>query len=149
MGSNEFKFPVRYDDPEYQQNHRALFSGSIISPLEHVLQPGVSQEAFDHAMADFKEIVGEEYTFIGQALEDYVDPYELWEKEGKRKMPSAAVWQVLDGLQCANLTIPSPSSVEELRRVLEVANTFGIPVWTFSRGKNLGYGDVTIEHLLS
>lgn len=43
----------------------------------------------------------------------------------KRKVPSAAV---------------CPSSVEELRGALRIANAHGIPVWTFSRGKNLGYG---------
>lgn len=32
----------------------------------------------------------------------------------------------------------SPASIEELRGVLAVANRFAIPVWTFSRGKNLG-----------
>jgi FAD/FMN-containing dehydrogenase len=38
-------------------------------------------------------------------------------------MPSAAV---------------RPKNVEELRGVLKISNEFGIPVWTFSRGKNLG-----------
>lgn len=32
----------------------------------------------------------------------------------------------------------SPASTEELQKVLEVANKFAIPLWTFSRGKNLG-----------
>jgi FAD/FMN-containing dehydrogenase len=30
--------------------------------------------------------------------------------------------------------------MDELRQILAVANKYGIPVWTFSRGKNLGYG---------
>lgn len=32
----------------------------------------------------------------------------------------------------------SPSSVEELQAALKVVNEFKIPVWTVSRGKNLG-----------
>jgi len=32
----------------------------------------------------------------------------------------------------------SPASVEEVQEVLKIANEFDIPVWTFSRGKNLG-----------
>lgn len=31
-----------------------------------------------------------------------------------------------------------PRSVSELQRALKVASKFGIPLWTFSRGKNLG-----------
>ncbi|KAG4282233.1 hypothetical protein FPRO04_13354 [Fusarium proliferatum] len=33
-----------------------------------------------------------------------------------------------------------PASVEEVRAILHVANQFNIPLWTFSRGKNLGHG---------
>lgn len=95
MGSIDFKFPVRYEDPEYQSNHRSLFSGVLLSPLETVLPPGVNQQQFDEAISDFVHAVGRDHVFQGQSLEEYVDPYELWEKEGKRKVPSAAVWLVL------------------------------------------------------
>ncbi|SPO07007.1 related to 4-cresol dehydrogenase flavoprotein subunit [Cephalotrichum gorgonifer] len=33
-----------------------------------------------------------------------------------------------------------PSSVEEVQQVLKLANTHKVPLWTVSRGKNLGYG---------
>ncbi|KAJ9500493.1 hypothetical protein H2202_004288 [Exophiala xenobiotica] len=125
MGSIDTKFPVRYEDPEYQENHRTLFSGKLLTPLDYVLPPGVSQQDFDIAISEFQKVVGKEHVFTGAHLEEYVDPYELWEKEGKRRMPSGAI---------------CPSSQEELRGVLSVANKHGIPVWTFSRGKNLGYG---------
>jgi hypothetical protein len=90
MGSIE-KFPARYTDPEYQASHRQLFSGVLLSPLEDVLPPGLNQQQFDAACADFEAAVGRAHVFRGQSLEEYVDPYELWEQEGKRKMPSAAV----------------------------------------------------------
>ncbi|KIX10676.1 uncharacterized protein Z518_01760 [Rhinocladiella mackenziei CBS 650.93] len=125
MGSSNLKFPVRYEDPEYQSHHQKLFSGTLLCPLENVLPPSVNQADFSLSIAEFEKIVGKENVFVGNALEEYVDPYELWEQEGKRKMPSAAV---------------CPCSTEELRGVLTIANKFGIPVWTFSRGKNLGYG---------
>lgn len=38
----------------------------------------------------------------------------------------------------ANNSMNSPNSVEELQKVLKVANQYRIPVWTISRGKNLG-----------
>lgn len=34
----------------------------------------------------------------------------------------------------------SPKDVSELKSVLATANSHRIPLWTFSRGKNLGYG---------
>ena len=92
MGSIDLKNAIRYQDPEYQENHRNLFLGNLLSPLENVLPPGVSQQEFDRAFAEFQNAVGQDHAFRGQALEEYVDPYELWEKEGKRRMPSAAVW---------------------------------------------------------
>jgi FAD/FMN-containing dehydrogenase len=33
-----------------------------------------------------------------------------------------------------------PSSVEEVQQVIKLANTHKVPLWTVSRGKNLGYG---------
>jgi FAD/FMN-containing dehydrogenase len=33
----------------------------------------------------------------------------------------------------------SPKNVEETQGVLKICNEYKIPVWTFSRGKNLGY----------
>ncbi|KIW98341.1 uncharacterized protein Z519_00001 [Cladophialophora bantiana CBS 173.52] len=125
MGSMGVKFPIRYNDPEYQLNHQNLFSQALLCPLKNVLPPGVDQAQFDRAIVEFEDAVGKDNVFRGEALEEYVDPYELWEEEGRRKMPSAAV---------------CPSSTEELREVLAVANKSSIPVWTFSRGKNLGYG---------
>jgi hypothetical protein len=92
MTSDDFKFPIRYEDPEYQDSHRKLFSGALLSPLENVLPPNVSQLEFDRAMSEFEKVVGKEHTHQGKALEEYVDPYELWEKEGKRKTPCGAVW---------------------------------------------------------
>ncbi|KAL2825821.1 hypothetical protein BDW59DRAFT_179796 [Aspergillus cavernicola] len=64
--------------------------------------------------------------FVGEALAHYVDPYDVYEdNESRRRVPRAAV---------------TPGSLDELRQVLKIANKHGIPLWTFSRGKNLGYG---------
>ncbi|KAF2177600.1 vanillyl alcohol oxidase [Zopfia rhizophila CBS 207.26] len=114
-----------YANQEYQITHLRVFRQSITAPLKSVLPPGVDSSAFDNAVEEYKKVVGNDQVLTGNDLEEYIDPYELWEKEGRRKMPSAAV---------------RPKNVEELRGVLAVSNKFGIPVWTFSRGKNLGYG---------
>lgn len=91
MGSTHY--PQRYLDPETQLQHRTLHGAiTLLAPLERVLPPGLSEEEFGNAINKLIEALGEDGVFTGQALEDYVDPYDLWEVEGKRKMPSAAVW---------------------------------------------------------
>lgn len=112
-----------YRDAEYQATHYTLFKKSITAPLKDVLPPGVTQANFKKAIQKYKDVVGEDQVLRGDGLTEYIDPYELQEAGGNRKMPSAAV---------------RPKSVEELREVLRISNVFSIPVWTFSRGKNLG-----------
>ncbi|KAF2645825.1 FAD-linked oxidase-like protein [Massarina eburnea CBS 473.64] len=114
-----------YLDAEYQATHYALFKHSITVPLKPVLPPGLSRYAFDAALIKYMAVVGHDQVLQGDALTEYIDPYELQEAEGKRRMPSAAV---------------RPKNVEELKGVLNVCEEYDIPVWTFSRGKNLGYG---------
>jgi FAD/FMN-containing dehydrogenase len=114
-----------YKDHEYQTTHLNIFKGSITQPLKSVLPPAVKQSDFQDAIDEYKDVVGADQVLTGEDLAEYIDPYELWENEGRRKMPSAAV---------------RPNSVEELKRVLAISNKYTIPVWTFSRGKNLGYG---------
>ncbi|KAF1949382.1 FAD-linked oxidase-like protein [Byssothecium circinans] len=116
---------LAYTNAEYQSVHYALFKDSITVPLKPVLPPGVTRYAFDAAIVQYMAIVGHEQVLQGEQLTEYIDPYELKEAEGKRKIPSAAV---------------RPKNVDELKRVLKVCNEYDIPVWTFSRGKNLGYG---------
>lgn len=118
--------PDKYTIPEYERAHRATFAPPQRNPVKPVLPPGVRESDFAQVVKEFTAVVGEGSVFVGEALSDYIDPYDIYEADAqKRKMPSAAV---------------CPGSVEELRSVLQVANKFGIPLWTFSRGKNLGYG---------
>lgn len=115
--------PPAYKDAEYQSVHYNLFKDSITVPLQRVLPPGLTQYAFEAAIMQYMAVVGHEQVLRGDALTEYIDPYELQEAEGQRKIPSAAV---------------RPKNVEELQKVLAISNEYAIPVWTFSRGKNLG-----------
>jgi hypothetical protein len=119
-----------YLDTEYQSTHYNLFKDSITVPLKSVLPPGVIRDGFDKAIRQYKDVVGDDQVYQGDELKEYIDPYELHELEGTRRMPSAAV---------------RPKNVEELRGVVNISNDFGIPVWTFSRGKNLGYVNSIIQ----
>jgi hypothetical protein len=114
-----------YSNAEYQSTHYNLFKDSITAPLKPTLPPGVTRYAFEAAILQYMMIVGWDQVLQEEALIEYIDPYELGEADGKRKIPSAAV---------------RPKNTDELRRVLAISNEYSIPLWTFSRGKNLGYG---------
>jgi hypothetical protein len=114
---------LAYLDNEYQSTHYNLFKDSITVPLKQILPPEIERDVFDNAIRMYKRAVGEDQVLQGDDLTEYIDPYELQEAEGTRKMPSAAV---------------RPKSIDELKEVLKVSNEFSIPVWTFSRGKNIG-----------
>ncbi|OJJ05940.1 hypothetical protein ASPVEDRAFT_199430 [Aspergillus versicolor CBS 583.65] len=114
-----------YADPDYEAAHRETFAAPK-TKIPDVLPIGVTKATFDAAIKDLVSAVGLASVFVGEALAHYVDPYDVYEDdESRRRVPSAAV---------------TPGSLDELRQVLKIANKHEIPLWTFSRGKNLGYG---------
>ena len=77
--------------PTYESAHRATFSPPK-KDIPAVLPPGVSQVDFEQALGELITVVGLENVFVGEALVDYLDPYDVFEHEGgRRKVPSAAV----------------------------------------------------------
>jgi hypothetical protein len=84
--------PVRYEDPEVQKAHTDLYLNSSDRPLYPVLPPGINQEDFDKAIHELVEALGSKNVFAGEALQDYIDPYEIDEPGVERKIPGAAVW---------------------------------------------------------
>jgi 4-cresol dehydrogenase (hydroxylating) len=90
------------------------------------LPPGVSSADFSDALKQFEEAVGEEWVFTSDEDVDlYRDSYSPFWHEDEEPIPSAAV---------------APDSVEEVQKVVKIANRYRIPLWTISTGKNLGYG---------
>jgi 4-cresol dehydrogenase (hydroxylating) flavoprotein subunit len=85
------------------------------------LPPGLSAADFARAMDRFRSAVGDKGSADG--LDDYLDPYPLGDPG--RGAASAALL---------------PASTEQVQEVVRIAADFGIPLWTVSRGKNLGYG---------
>lgn len=91
-----------------------------------VLPPGVSSDAFDRALNDFARAIGDEWVVRAEEqLADYRDPFAFASADAKEFAPSAAL---------------KPGSVEEIQAIVKIANEHKIPLWTVSRGKNLGYG---------
>ena len=88
--------------------------------------PGVSPKDFADALRQFEEAVGKEWVFSSEEDVDlYRDSYSPFWHEAEERVPSAAV---------------APDSLEQVQKVVRIANTFQIPLWTISTGKNLGYG---------
>lgn len=93
--------------------------------MELVLPPGVTAHQFSAATAAFEKVVGSEWLLTNDSDRDtYIDNYALG--DGRDHAPSGAV---------------APSSVEEVRALIRLANEHKLPLWPVSRGKNLGYGN--------
>lgn len=90
------------------------------------LPPGVSGKDFVDALSQFSEAVGPEWVFTAEDdLALYRDAYSpVWGEDDER-LASAAV---------------APATVEQVQQVVRIANTYKIPIYPISTGKNLGYG---------
>lgn len=102
-----------------------LAGGSWAIPPAAVPSPGAIDPArFAEALRAMRAIVGEAFVFAEEPqLVGYRDHFAL--KPPEAHAASAAV---------------APKSVEEIQGLLKVAREHGIPVWTISTGRNLGYG---------
>lgn len=88
--------------------------------------PGISPSNFAAALQDFAGVVGNEWVFSSEEdLELYRDAYSPLHGTDEDRKASAAV---------------APSSVEEVQAIVRIANQRGIPLYTISTGRNLGYG---------
>ena len=88
--------------------------------------PGVTAADFSEALKQFAEAVGKEWVFTSdEDLDLYRDAYSPFWHEEQDHVASAAV---------------APDGVEQVQKVVRIANTYKIPLWTISTGKNLAYG---------
>jgi len=90
------------------------------------LPPGVSAKDFADAVKQFEEAVGKPWVFTSdEDVALYRDAYSVFFGEPEELLASAAV---------------APSSVEQVQAVMKIANTYKIPMYPISTGRNLGYG---------
>ncbi|SAL29404.1 FAD linked oxidase domain-containing protein [Caballeronia choica] len=88
------------------------------------LPPGVSARDFQSALAAFAVSVGPDAVLSSSATQEaYLDPFAPGD---------AHAWQAA--------AVVMPSSVEQVRAVLGVANRYRVPLWTVSTGRNFAYG---------
>jgi (+)-pinoresinol hydroxylase len=90
------------------------------------LPPGVSASDFAAAIQQFQDTVGKEWVFTSdEDVALYRDAYSPFMGEPEERFASAAV---------------APENVEQVQKVVRVANQYKIPLYPVSTGKNLGYG---------
>ncbi|MBN1239630.1 MAG: FAD-binding oxidoreductase [Gammaproteobacteria bacterium] len=88
--------------------------------------PGVSPADFDAAIAQLADVVGADWVFTDEeTMDTYRDAYSPLRGEEEEKYASAAV---------------APTTVEEVRQIVRIANRYSIPLYTISTGRNLAYG---------
>jgi 4-cresol dehydrogenase (hydroxylating) len=88
------------------------------------LPPGLSGPIFDSACKELRGVVGDDWVLTtDDRLASYADPYSPGVAD--KYAPSGAIL---------------PTSVEEIRSVLGIANRYGLPLWTVSLGRNYAYG---------
>lgn len=81
---------------------------------------------FANALREFGAAVGNQWVFTSdEDLDLYRDSYSPLRGLPTERTASAAV---------------APASTEEVQAVVRIANRYGIPLYTISTGKNLGYG---------
>jgi len=90
------------------------------------IPPGVTEEDFGDALRQFEEAVGIDWVLT---YEEDVDTYrDAWSPmwgEPEERIASAAI---------------VPDTVEQVQQVVKIANSYKIPLWTVSTGRNFGYG---------
>ncbi|SAL22705.1 glycolate oxidase subunit GlcD [Caballeronia sordidicola] len=89
--------------------------------------PGMSESDFQRALGEFAAVVGRAAVLSGEgAAQPYLDPFDPFPPGDTRAHEASAVVLVAD--------------IEQLRAVLNVANRYGVPLWSVSTGRNFAYG---------
>src|SRR5215472_5819229 len=87
---------------------------------------GVSEADFAKALQQFAGVVGSQWVISAdEDVATYKDAYSPSSGEPEEKVAAGAV---------------APDTVEQIQKILAIANHFSIPLYTVSTGRNLAYG---------
>ncbi|CAN5447285.1 hypothetical protein BH09PSE4_BH09PSE4_08660 [soil metagenome] len=90
------------------------------------IPPGVSTDDFNRALTEWAVVVGKEWVLTSDDdVATYRDAYSIYWDTPDERLTSAAV---------------CPKTSEEVQEVVRIANTYKVPIYPVSTGKNLGYG---------
>ena len=92
--------------------------------MSSIVPQGVAASDFSNALDEFAGVVGKDRVYVDeQPLSSYRDAYSPL-ADGEF-LPSAAV---------------APEGVEQIKKILKIANAYKIPIWTIGTGRNFAYG---------
>ena len=89
-----------------------------------MLPKGVSKVDFEAAIAEFRQVLGEDRVLVDTSKLTYYTEKLLPESSTKHQAAGALL----------------ASSVEEVQKILRIANKYNTPLWPISTGGNCGYG---------
>lgn len=130
MASYTFK-PVTISHRQAENEHatetlKRWHDTALAEETREYLPPGMTRQTWATVVKKFQAALGTEKVVLGDELRVlYADPFSMNVDEKERR-----------GTACAL----RPTTVEEIQAILKIANEYKIPLWTVSRGKNLGYG---------
>ena len=88
--------------------------------------PHVSAADYAKALAEFERVIGADWVFTSdEDLDLYRDAFSPFLNEPEERIASGAL---------------APVSTEQVQQIVRIANTYRIPLYPISTGKNLGYG---------
>lgn len=98
-----------------------------------VLPPNVSEEDFDKALAEFKEVVGTTNV-------ETVDTSMLMDGDYMNQPKTHDCFYILEQKDLVASAVVRPGNTEEVQALVRIANKYKVPIWVTSIGRNLGYG---------
>lgn len=91
-----------------------------------VLPAGLTKRDFASALEEFADAVGRQFVFTSdEHINTYRDEFGPLRGTPQDPVPAAAI---------------APGSVEEVQKIVRIANQYRVPLWVISCGKNWGYG---------
>lgn len=97
-------------------------------PTLDILPPGLDTSMWADLVAKFRDVLGQSGVLTGHEHRVlYHDPYAEYQDGTEQEKRGGA----------ATLF---PVTVEHIQAILRLCNKHKLPIWTVSRGKNLGYG---------
>lgn len=92
-----------------------------------ILPPGVSEGSFRQALQEFAGVVGDQWVLHeDEDVATYRDAYSPFVMEPELQLQASAALV--------------PTTTEQVQQIVRIANTYRIPLYAFSTGRNLGYG---------
>lgn len=105
---------------------RRWYEKEDATEAKEYLPPGMTPITWEIVLQRFRDALGMQKVIVDKELQiNYMDPFSMNADEKEKR-----------GSACAL----RPTTVEEIQAILKIANEHKIPLWTVSRGRNLGYG---------